>query len=67
MTDFGWGPALIIVIGIMLVVVGVGAFVGELIRKDRAHKRAMRKFLAKLPREERSRFAVMQDMKDLNS
>jgi hypothetical protein len=67
MFDFGWGPALIMMIGITLVVGGIGVLVGELIRKDRAHKRAMRKFLASLPEPERSRFQIMQDLKDLNS
>jgi hypothetical protein len=66
-SQLGWGPALILAIGIMLVILGVGAFISEIIRRDRAHKRAMRKFLASLPQEERSRFAVMQDLKDLNS
>jgi hypothetical protein len=67
MSEWGWGPALILAFGIMLVILGVGAFISEIIRQSRAHKRAMRKFLASLPNEERSRFAVMQDLKDLNS
>ena len=55
MTDWGWGPALILGIGILLVVFGILAFISEMIRKDRAHKRAMR------------RFETMRDLKDLNS
>lgn len=67
MSTWGWGPALILAIGIMLVVAGIGALISELVRKSREHKRAMRKFLASLPNEERSRFQIMSDLKDLNS
>ena len=59
MTDWGWGPALILAIGIMMVIWGVGAFVSELIRKAREHNRAMR--------QAERRLNVGQDLKDLNS
>ena len=67
MSDWGWGPALILMIGFLLVIGGVGAFISEMARKSKAHKRAMRRFIQSLPQPERSRFEVMQDLKDLNS
>jgi len=66
MTDWGWGPALILGLGILLVVFGILAFISEMIRKDRAHKRAMRRFEASQP-DRNSRYSIMRDLKDLNS
>jgi hypothetical protein len=59
MSDWGWGPALIFAIGAMMVIWGVGAFISEMIRKVRAHKRQLR--------QAERRLGIMIDLKDLNS
>jgi hypothetical protein len=59
MSEWGWGSSLIFAIGVMLVIAGTGAFISEMIRKVRAHKRQMR--------QAERRLGIMIDLKDLNS
>jgi hypothetical protein len=67
MNSFGWALAVIFTLGITFAVGGIVALLLAIAKRDRAHKRDMRKLLATLPAEERGRFAIMQDLKDLNS
>ena len=55
MSEWGWAPALIFCFGSGLVAGGIIAFISEMVRKSKAHKRDMRKF------------SVGHDLKDLNS